>query len=350
MYPRFVRYFIQFPAGASELVELALDARLRKTKIIYSDDSSLLFESATSIQSADDLPFAKNVFRVLYDVPRRDVSASLRNLGNVISPSSSRRRGGSIKFRIMFHIDGELASVDPSTRKSLESKLAASIGGVIEPRGGMGTEYWVVGRLDLDRLILAERLPRRTKAEKSKGALSAELSWLLVSATRPQPNDVVIDPFAGSGALIAARLAHPARSIVYNDLSYDPRDPQLSTSLRNNRRVKFLSEDALSLSAIADATVDVVLTDPPWGEHEATVPPYPEFAYAVSRSVSRILKPESGRLVLLINRRNAATMIDALSTERIDTERTASVLVSGHPATVIIGSLRNPSHKSTDKD
>ena len=72
----------------------------------------------------------------------------------------------------------------------------------------------------------------------------------------------------------------------------------------------------MTLPSVPDGSIDVIVTDPPWGEHADLDRPFGNFARAVGESFARSLHPVRGRYVLLINRRNADAMGDALTAPR----------------------------------
>ncbi|MFD7818823.1 hypothetical protein ACFV6E_38845 [Streptomyces sp. NPDC059785] len=335
-----MRYFIQYPAGTGKLVADAVSNFVEDFSVRYQDDSAMLFDSASSTQRVAQLPFAKNAFVVLADTPRKDVDQSalrlVDRLGRTDFSAFPVRTSG---FRVMVHVDGELASVAPGVRSGLERAVSAATGGRVEARGSC-QEFWLIGRLDLRDLMFCARLPKQKRAKKARGAVSHELSSMLVLAARPEGDDVFLDPFGGSGSFALARAELPARQIVYSDLDLAIHRKELPEELTRHERVRLLSEDALELPSISDGSVDTVVTDPPWGEHEELPIPYPAFARAVADSLARVLDPVTGRLVLLCARRGADDYRRSLETAGFALDATHDVLVNGHPATVFVGSRR----------
>jgi 16S rRNA G966 N2-methylase RsmD len=335
-----VLYLIQFPAGATSLVNAAVSARFARVHIEYVDDSSMVFESSTHIRSADAIPYAKNVFVVHAEVKRRALPASIGALAvNLprIRPCRVDKKPG---FRLMYHIDGQLVSVEPQARRSLESAVGRATGMRPTPRGQC-QEFWVVGRRESPVLRFAERLPGDMNTMRAKGALSKELSALLVAASAPLSDDVFLDPFAGSGALIAARLRRPARTIIYNDLDLERHRDAFPPPMNRRGEVVFLSEDALRLPSVEDGSIDVIVTDPPWGEHDDGIGDYRRFATKLATAFMRALNPEVGRAVILVNRRNEEVLIKALTESSMKIDGTFRILVNGHPATAVLSHMRH---------
>lgn len=325
-------YLIQFVAGSEALVGECLRRAIDTPRITYADDSAMIFSTEKRLAPAD-LRFANNVFQVLARTRRKNLASSIDRLTAMVHGITFPRfRGRDPGFRVMFQIDGTLAQVDAAVRSELQREIAAYTRMTVRARGSC-EEFWVIGRKDLDELLLCWRMPKRKRPERPKGALSDELSTMLVVASRPRKEDTFLDPFGGSGALVLARLDAPGTAFMYADTVRH----RLPRGLRTDRRVRLLTEDARSLPSVGDGQIDAIITDPPWGEHQELGEPYPAFSRAVARSFARVLDPRAGRFVLLSSRRSAATWVASLKAEGLRVASTPEILVNGHPATVLIG-------------
>jgi Putative RNA methylase family UPF0020 len=331
-----VRYFVQFTAGTGTLVLEALDAQLSRLQVRYADDSAAAIESLSPPERVANVPFVKNAFVVIAETERGDLDKGVMQLARVAERREfPKLLGPAGRFRLMVHVDGSLAPVTPRAKSAIERTIAARTGARVEPRG-MCQEYWIVGRKGMRVLLLCARLPKPQKPVKAKGAISHELSAMLIAASRPAPLDTFLDPFAGSGSFVMARLELPVRQVWYSDLNLEQHRRSFPRQLTDNKRVRLLAEDALILPSIRDGSIDVIVTDPPWGEHEDLGRPYEEFAHAVGASFARVLHPKRGRYVLLVNRRNTRAMADGLGAVGLAPHDEYEVLVNGHPATVLI--------------
>lgn len=331
---RFVRYYVQFPAGTGELVAESIGSYVDRPEIVYADDSSLIFESDTPYAQVVQMPFVKNSFTVIAHVLRGDVNEGVLDLADCLRYDELDSYADT--FRVMFHVDGELIPVSPRAKHALESEIGYASGQRMVGRG-TGEEYWVVGRTDFDYLMLCRRHIRPKRAAKAAGAISHELSSLLVAASKPQPGDVFLDPFAGSGSFTNARMSFPATRIVYSDSELERLQADFPPAVRESRAVEFFSDDALALPSFKDHEVDVIVTDPPWGEYEELPLALPEFLGAMARSFDRVLDPRAGRFVILIARKAAEEAEKALTGGNLKIGSTHEVLVNGHPATVFVG-------------
>lgn len=333
-----MRYMIQFVAGTRGILIEALAQTLQGVAVVHADDSTLVFDSSTPITKADDLPFANNVFVVLASTPRKSLAQSIRRLSAKVEridfPSV---KGGDRGFRIMAQIDGELAPIDRSVRNELERDIAIFTQSQVQAKGSC-LEYWIVGRRNLYELLFCLRLPKRKHKEVRKGELAAELSRMLVAASRPDPGDTFLDPFGGHGAFVAARHESPFTSIYYSDIAFRSLAKHLPRALRSDRRVRLMAESALVLPSLRDGEIDVIVTDPPWGEFDQLPMGYPAFAGNMAASFDRILHPTTGRFVILSSRRRTGTVIESLTSHRFRIHASHGILVNGHPASVIVGS------------
>lgn len=332
-----MRYYVQFTAGTGTLLLEALDVELESLRVRYSDDSSMVLESTSAPTAVAAIPYIKNAFVVIAATGRGSLDKGVTQLAWVAETSRfPTLPGPSGRFRVMVHVDGSLAALGPKAKSAIERTIAERSRSRVEARGNC-QEYWVVGRQGMNEYLLCARLPKQAKPAKAKGSISHELSAMLVAASAPTSRDVFLDPFAGSGSFPAARLQRPGRQVWYADLNLAEHRDQLPRELIGDKRVRLLAEDALALPGVADGSVDVIVTDPPWGEHGDLGRPYDDFARAVGRSFARVLHPERGRYVLLVNRRNAEVMEGGLAEAGLPATDTYEVLVNGHPATVLIG-------------
>lgn len=327
-------YLIQYAAGTGPLAAEALRQAIPDARPLFTDESATVVRTGRRLDSADPLPFANNAFRVIAKVPRGKLVGAIRKLAAQV-PKADLEPAGRQGFRVMAQLDGQLTAIDRTARTDLERALSSKVRGRVSSRGG-GDEYWVIGRKDLGELLLAYRLPKQRSRKVAAGALAPELSSMLVAASRPDRRDRFLDPFAGSGALVAARLAQPARRIDYVDEQLDELRPNLPDVLRRKREgLRLFQGDARRLTMIDDHDVDVIVTDPPWGEHEEVDGPYESFVADVAAEFDRALSPRHGRLVLLSSRRRADLWCEALGPLAAES---LEILINGHPATVLIGS------------
>lgn len=327
-----MEYIALYPAGTANLVAEALRDLLPGFEVLDSDESALVFAITARLRSTDAAPFVKNLFLVSGRAGRRSLDATVASLANQVG--ALRRPLDASAFRVMCHIDGRLVPCSPQARQKLEGAISTATRLRPEPRGRC-QEYWVIGRRDWPVAYLGERLPAgKARPTPAKGSLSPELAALLVSLSRPGPRDVFLDPFAGSGSIVTARLDSPARKVIYNDLDSSARR---SGAARMGRHpgLAVLREDGTAMASLQSAEVSVIVTDPPWGEYDEAVSDYPAFASSLAAEFARLLNPRSGRLVLLVSRQREKDMLSSLAEQGFTCDAPIEILVNGHPASVL---------------
>ncbi|QGN35119.1 TRM11 family methyltransferase [Microlunatus sp. Gsoil 973] len=322
-------------AGLGELVAVSLTSDLN-AQVLYADDSAVMISTKAPAAKLGQLSYIKNSFIVIGSVPRRRelrqaVDAISREIGRWTLPR------GRNPYRLMFSEDGQLVGVPAGSRSRLTDAINRATGGRFTPRGG-GDEYWTITRRDLDQVLFCQRTPRRQRRQAVKGALAPDVAEVIVHAAgRPRRADVVLDPFAGSGALIAARTQQPYGEAICSDLGYRDGSVELLPELAGRAGIRQLSDDARSLPSVPDDSVDVVITDPPWGEYDEGGPLEAESVTADALgAISRVLRP-GGTLAMLVARKLADVIEKQWTSHDLRVRRSYQILVNGHPATLLVG-------------
>lgn len=312
------------PAGFEDVVAEA--ARTELSAFVIQDRSSGLVRARTSA-SVDALRAfapATNAFVVAATArrakPEQEYRRFIESLRTAHRPAGLPRRG-SIRLRI--HSDGTFSSTSGQGAVALERALSAWTGLPISRRGG-SVEVWVIRRRELNTVFLGTRIPR-PKHRPARGQLRAEICAALARLEPLSGLDLVLDPFAGTGAIGEACVSAGAASIWLNDHSRNARR-------FNARRVRWTHEDFRNL-AVTPGAVGAIVTDPPWGEftavEEGLVQLYTDFGEAARRW----LRPQGG-LVLLTGAPDVA-ITSLVEHGGLRVELDFGVLVNGHKARVL---------------
>lgn len=229
-------------------------------------------------------------------------------------------------FRVRFSKANQFAGVPKPTLDGAEREISRATG--LRPnRLGADVEYWYMLRAEgggFFGLLLEDS--REPKPEK--GELKPSLAAIIAQFAGVKHGDTVLDPFAGHGALpfAATRIARGVKPIcVELDRSLMPflekRFAKLGTVARG---------DARSLD-LADASVDIILADPPWGVFREAGEGELESLYRDSLiEMARVLKPD-GRIAFLTAR---GFDLEPLLPQNFEVIRSADTLVGGKKATV----------------
>jgi len=260
-------------------------------------------------------------------------------------------------FRVMTLKENKPVGVEPALLRAVEKRIADWSGQTVA-RAQPEAEYWVLYRREGVGFWMLRLWGGAERREA--GRLRAELAHGLAYLTLPPSNippagqngSVVLDPFAGSGALIEAlwdRTGQPALGPVVAVES----DIRLagaigSTMRKRNGDVNLARGDAAVTDAYAgqagpgwcvitgdarhvphpDASVSAICTDPPWGEHQQVEKGLIE---AFLGEATRLVTP-GGRMVLL----GIPAMQPLLERSGWVMQQVLPVLVSGHKAKVFV--------------
>ena len=301
------RFFVTFPAGAGALAKRALSARLPDLEALALLDGAADFITGTPYSQLN-LFFCQNIFQVLHSGPDGDLESYLRRLpgeGAVDWAGAGDNAARIRTFRLIVSQGNRLAAGDGAARARLERRIAKKTGLWVD-RGSPDTEFWALARREGGCWFL-KRLTKRPAAEKRlpPGQLHPEVCYLMAFLSGPRHTDMVLDPFCGGGAIPAERIKRfPYRQALAFDS--DPACVERARRLLAGKRgVTVARRDALRLGeALPPASVDAVITDPPWGLYQKLDRPLADFYRQALAAAAAVLKP-GGRLVWLTAGREA---------------------------------------------
>ena len=178
---------------------------------------------------------------------------------------------------------------------AVEAALVSALGWL----PGDETRHDVALRLDIDnhKVMLSEKRSDaafRFRGERTflQGALRPTLAHALVRLSRPQPEDVFVDPFCGSGTIPLERAVYPAAAIHGIDIEKE----RMRIAQQNDTKgiIQWQQGDALQLPMEAQS-IDAVVTNPPWGMQLDTPG---DLCVRFLRSLHPLMR-DQGRVILL---------------------------------------------------
>jgi 23S rRNA G2445 N2-methylase RlmL len=174
---------------------------------------------------------------------------------------------------------------------------------------------------------------RTYKLEHRPASLRPTVAASMVRLAEIKPRHVVLDPMCGAGTLIAEHLA--AVSAIRADkpaaLAGDLENEAVRAAGFNLRRLgacQLACWDATRLP-LADASVDRILSNPPFGKQLATPEEVRPLYQKMTREYDRVLRP-AGRAVLLAS--DAAALRSAARAVGWQPVQEVKVRVLGQPA------------------
>lgn len=336
-------YHSTFISGFQEIIVNALKNTLPDVEIKEILDGLVIYKTSSDVKTIQKLKFLNNSFVLLSHIINRK-SSKKQNLEIIVQNLLKRSNFDGIKsitklryikyFRVMVSKENETRSIKPSVLEQVEKKISRELRLKIH-RSNPDIEFWFLARKEGSLLFGARITPlgKQKTRKYEKGELRRELAHLLVLMSDPSKDDVVLEPFAGSGAIVLERV----QSFLYKKIYASDTDLDLAGELKRKtkwgqQKIVVLSENAFTLPSISDNSIDKIITDPPWGEFG---PPLPSqvapFNQEMLKSFDRVLK-SNGVAVILLSRNIDFDSVVKNSAFQIS--KRVNILVSGKKATV----------------
>jgi predicted RNA methylase len=254
------------PAGFERVVaEIAL-RELPNFQRSQRESGYIRATTTATVAELREFPCATNVFHVVATVPRKTLDADLQQLSRALSTTKRPERlpqQGS--FRLRIHDDGRFASHDTAPARQLEADLT-EWSGLRAARGSARTEFWVLRRRELADSLLTTKLTAGNPRVPA-GVLRPEVCASLARIVPLDDAALVMDPFAGRGAVGIACLEAGAAQVWLNDSNPAALHGVKGLPRTLRERIHATALDFRDLD-IAPASVSAIVTDPPWGQYD----------------------------------------------------------------------------------
>ena len=248
------------------------------------------------------------------------------------------RAGKRLSFRVVTRINGpqEFRRVD------LQHAIERGIGERGDRRWALAgdeaeVEFWAT--LLGDELLLAIRLSdehmrhRDYKAAHRPASLRPSVAAAMAWLSEPGDEDVVLDPMCGAGTILIER-AHLRR---YRMLLGGDSDPEALAAARINvgpryKPIELKPWDA-SAMPLADASVDKIVTNLPWGIKAGTRAENRRLYPRLIAEFNRVMRP-GGRMVLLTS--ETSLMRALIARDSLKVNRIFAVTILGRAAAIYV--------------
>jgi predicted RNA methylase len=349
------RYYGSFAPGLQGFIAEVLGERLPGLKIVKLLEGAVIFDTAAGYAGLNLFCF-NNIFQVI----------DMRSCGEAadreswIGAALARGRGSRVigensrkirSFRVIFSRENVPAPLDGKLRNLAETCIARESGLAVN-RSSPDTEFWFLYRRDGGGSregpaqaagtgpglgLFMKRLTRHPSFDKSlhPGELPPPLAWALCRLSGPKAGERVADPFCGYGSIPQARLRYfPPAEFFASDTDGGALARARGKFGKPPPRCHFNRIDAAELSRIIPpASLDAIITDPPWGFHEKLPCPLEEF-YARFLAVFAGLLKKGGSGVFLCGR--GEEFKTAAERKGFTVDRTLPILLSGKKALIYV--------------
>ncbi len=335
-------------AVASEEIERDLGGEVKRTgrglvvfRVPHIDDSLLQLRTTEDIflfaWGTDQLTHrAEDLDKIQRWTAREPDWDRLLRLHHAVRPKPK----GRPTYRLITQMEGQHGYLRRDAGKALARGLAGKLPESWKPaEENAAVEIWLTidGATAVCGLRLSDRTMRhRTyKLEHRPASLRPTVAAAMVRLAEIKPPHVVLDPMCGAGTLLAEHLAatQAARVPVPPALGGDLDAGAVRAAAANLRRlgaVSLAQWDATRLP-LEDASVDRILSNPPFGKRLGDPEEIGPLYSRVIREYDRVLRP-GGRAVLLTSA--AGEMRSAVQAVGWKSLRRVTVRILGQTATI----------------
>lgn len=319
-----------FTTGFKKVVEKNLPEIVSGCKILNIFDGIVHYKFNGNSHDLEKVVYFNNTFFVIKSWC--NFSGNFSTMVNDFCSENKYLLISKGSFRTRFVRENQFEKIDKKLVIKVEENVLKRSKLKID-RVSPSTEIW----FDIRRegfAFCGQLISKREFTEKNlnKGELRPELAYLMCCFAEINENDVIAEPFCGYGS-IPIQLA---KKFHFLHLYVSDIDEEKITALKEKKYFKqndFVSidvQDAFSLKQIKDNSVDVIISDPPWGFFE-DVGDISLFYDKMFCSFKRILKND-GKMIILSARKveleYAAEKNNYKIIEKVDT------LVNGKKACV----------------
>ena len=295
-------FISSFITGFQHVVEKNLPQILAGVKILHVFDGLVHYQYAGDSHNLDKIIYFNNTFFVLKTMKGKGL-----NFPSLVGTVSSEKKYYLINkgtFRVRFQNENQFVKVDKNISKKAEETVLHNSKLHLD-RLSPTTEIWYSIRRE-GFAFCGQLISKREFTEKNlnKGELRPEIAYLICCYADLNQDDVVAEPFCGYGS-IPVQLIKKFRfqKLFASDIDKEKISINMQKKqLKDNPQIELSVNDAFVLPQIIDRSVDVVITDPPWGYFEQ-IDDICEFYKKMFTSFKRILK-ENGRMIILSARKN----------------------------------------------
>lgn len=326
-------YAATYITGLGDLVEHALKHDIPELEILGSDDGLVVFTAPQSYEQLVNISYINNLYYTFVYDPALGQEKSVHAIVKLLTPKASFPKLQGKTFRLMVMRGSQLEHVTKEIATKMKDKIQAQTGLSFSPLKA-DVEFWVLVRNNGAVMFGYKRDVWVDRPKLEKGELRPKVAELLVMASNPTAEDVFLDPFAGYGALPLARTRLDAcKKIILCEKKGQLVDV-LKKRFRQNKQIDIHQTDALQMNFLGSESIDVIVTDPPWGMYEEVPLDMPVFYSKMLAEFARVIK-QDGRIVVLTGQPEAFEV--AVSEQSaLTVKKTYTTLINGKKASVYV--------------
>lgn len=322
-------YISIFTTGFSEVISKSLVKLLPGAKVLKVYDGLVDYLYNGSEENIKNMVVFNNSYLVIkkFQGKNSEMTSMAKNIIILDKLPKSQK-----KFRIRYSQNNQFVGINKTYTQQIERKISKLTNAKID-RVCPETEYWFIKRSE-NVGFFARLLQKRKFTEKNlnKGELRPELAYLMCILGEFKKSTIVMDPFAGYGAIPKqVNKYFPFKQLYVSDVN--PEHIKLLNSLfKNKHNVNVTLRNALNMQDIKDNMVDLIITDPPWGYYEK-IDNIEQFYIDMFKEFCRVIK-KNGKLVILSARKDEFELV--LSKQKYIIYEKIDTLINGKKASIYV--------------
>ncbi len=322
-------YISTFTTGFADIIPAIVKKFLPGAKIISIYDGLVYYSYMGKYENIKEILVLNNTFLVIktYHGNASDIDDMLKNIMRLKALPKSN---GS--FRIRYSVNNKFVGVNKSYTRQIEDKIAKITKCSID-RVSPQTEYWFLQRSE-NVGFFCRLLSKRKFTEKNlhKGELRPEFVYLMCMLGKTCKGSIVLDPFAGYGSIPKQLMLNfECERVIASDINKEYIN-NLRSQFKNAKKVELYVRNALNMKDVTTASIDSIITDPPWGYYEKIMD-IGSFYVDMLKEFDRVQKDEGVTVILSARKKE---FVDAVNNSRYHIVKQYDTLVNGKKAAVFV--------------
>ena len=322
-------FISSFMTGFKDIVALDLQKKISGIKILNLYDGLIHYKYDGDSRKLTSITYFNNTFFVLKTFKAKNLSFPA--MVSVLTSTRPYFLVNKGSFRVRFSRENQFEKISKDVTRKAEDFILKNSKLKLDRLSPTNEIWFSIRREGFG--FCGELIAHREFTEKNlnKGELRPEFAYLMCCFASPAENEVICEPFCGYGSIpiqLAAKFNF--ESLYVSDIDKAKIEKLKEIDRLNKENIFIENCDAMNLSSVKDDSVNVFITDPPWGYYEEIDDIYVFYLNMLDSFRKKIR--ENGRIILLTARKQeferAAEEKSFRITDRIDT------LVNGKKACV----------------
>lgn len=328
-------YFATFSPGFEEFIKKELHKKLEDLQIEFSQESSIVFSTKKAYDKVSKYKFFATTLLLVSPSIQQDSkeTAFVKALNTKANYNIAQKHPHNTKlktFRVMVQKGNQLIGITKQVMDSVKDKIKKQTHLEHSPLKA-DVEFWFIIR-DEKLGYIGLKYIEKQQYVPAKGELRPNIAYMLNVLSEPKDTDTFLDPFAGHGSIPYSRASSFPYAKIYATDNDSHLVSELIKKLSPFKQITHDTQNALQLKIIKDDSIDVIVTDPPWGIYNGSNMNIADFYEDMLKEMRRVIKSD-GRVIILTAKKEEMEQA-ILKTALFSQRKPINTLINGKKATV----------------